>query len=425
MRRLLFAAVLVAAMLPIPLGADPALVKTARAFVDAIGMNVHIAYYGEPDGDSFDSYKQLLYDLKIVHLRSAYYPGDGLLNPRINELYANGGIRQIGGMNIAQTGADVLGWPGIYDPGVFEGYEGPNEYDVSGDPSWDTTLRSFMTGTLWPNRTTFPVICPPMAFSWANGILGDMSASCTYSNMHVYIGGRHPETGAWGDDGYASIDPYQLNWAAFQAAGKPMYTSETGYWTDTAMGGHVSEDIQARYLPRLLLYEYKKGFSRMYIYEFIDKNTPGIENWSGFGLLRSDLSPKPAYTAIKNLMTTLSDPGEEFTPTPLGYSLSGNDADVQDIVFQKRDGTYWLALWVGSSGWDPDAFTPISVPTQSVTVTVPSTHKVVSALTWADTGIVTTTPITPTTSQALTITDKLTIVQIQPDARPIMRRRMR
>ena len=73
---------------------------------------------------------------------------------------------------------------------------------------------------------------------------------------------------------------------------------------------------------------------------------------------------------MKNLLGLLSDPGPAFTPGALDVVLTGSKSGVQEVLLQKRDGTFYVALWLASSSWDPNtlAFTPVAP--QAVTVSV-------------------------------------------------------
>lgn len=70
----------------------------------------------------------------------------------------------------------------------------------------------------------------------------------------------------------------------------------------------------------------------------------GREYNAHFGLVDYSLNPKPSYTALKNLITILGDAGSAFTPVPVSYSVSGS-ADVKSLLLQKRNGSYYLAVW--------------------------------------------------------------------------------
>ena len=86
-----------------------------------------------------------------------------------------------------------------------------------------------------------------------------------------------------------------------------------------------------------------------------------------FGLLRNDLSPKPAFTAIKTLIAALraspgAGPGDlDWRSTPTG------DEDVEHLTLLRRDGSRVIALWRPVSVWDPHERPPVdpgSVPVE-------------------------------------------------------------
>ena len=62
--------------------------------------------------------------------------------------------------------------------------------------------------------------------------------------------------------------------------------------------------------------------------------------------MNADGSPKQSYTAIQNLITILSDKGSAFTAGSLSYSLAGDTSHVQHTLLAKRNGHYFLALWL-------------------------------------------------------------------------------
>ena len=102
------------------------------------------------------------------------------------------------------------------------------------------------------------------------------------------------------------------------------------------------------------------------MYELIDDPN----GWSSYGLLRYDLSPKPAYTSIANMQELLADSNAPFTPGKLPYTLSGNTASVESLLVQKSGGQYWLAVWLNQSIWDVNHHVATPVPPQQVTLTI-------------------------------------------------------
>ena len=153
------------------------------------------------------------------------------------------------------------------------------------------------------------MLAPALAFKWNYVTAGDLSQNADYANGHMYPGGYRP-----------SNEISQIT-AAIRGsiANKPLVTTEAGYHNAmNTTNGHrpVPEDVAGVYLPRLLLEHYLRGEKRLYSYELIDEFAdPGLTNpEANFGLLRRDWSPKPAFTAMKNTLALLDDPGPSFTP---------------------------------------------------------------------------------------------------------------
>ena len=83
-------------------------------------------------------------------------------------------------------------------------------------------------------------------------------------------------------------------------------------------------------------------------------------------------SPKPAFTALKNLIALLRDDGSAFKAASLSYSLNGYVNNLHHTLLQKRDGSFYLALWVEGYNWDPNAKVELTSPVQQVVLTVDS-----------------------------------------------------
>lgn len=86
---------------------------------------------------------------------------------------------------------------------------------------------------------------------------------------------------------------------------KTFWLTETGWHTN-----EVSEDEQGnKYLEMLRKRKEKDYPQKIFFYEIIDDPTPGIQPW---GILRSNLSEKPAYTVYKDFIAGKYDdsPGD-------------------------------------------------------------------------------------------------------------------
>jgi hypothetical protein len=129
----------------------------------------------------------------------------------------------------------------------------------------------------------------------------------------------------------------------------------------------VSEVVNGKYIPRLLLEYFNRGASRSYLYELVDEGTPSSNRENSFGLVRNNGTPKPAFTALKNLLALLADPGPGFVPGRLSYTLSGDLTAVHTTLLQKRNGTFYLALWLEVPSTD-------ALQTRSLTLSFPVAH---------------------------------------------------
>jgi hypothetical protein len=244
--------------------------------------------------------------------------------------------------------------------GAVDAFEGVNEPDLTGSPSWASTtiaaqraLYAAVKGNPAIRHLTVIGASP----TWKPQELGDLSGAVDAGNWHPYPGGHCPTCG---DPYGTNIDDLAPRYRA-PSGSKPMIATETGYHNAlrNTDNGHrpVDEATAAVYLPRLLLEYFNRGFHRTYLYELIDSRPdPGLADRDAhFGLLRNDGSEKPAYRAVRSLLGLLSDPGPTFSPGALPYTVSGASPSVHRTLLQKRDGTFLLALWHEAPTWDTGA----------------------------------------------------------------------
>jgi hypothetical protein len=388
----------------------------ADALVDSAGVNVHLHYDNTAYRDRFPLIQSRLVDLGVRHVR------DGLIYTAWQEYYErHNSLGRLGikGVFITSPGlpdAVLKNYPALMRDS-FEAYEAPNEYNLSGDPNWPTTMRTVLAQLHSlrndPSLAGFPVFGPSLTDENAYRQLGDVSALIDAGNLHNYFAGRNPGTGGWGDNGYGSID-WNLQVVGRSAVGKPIVTTETGYWDDPARVAAVPQEVSGKYMPRLLLEQFLRGIRRTYIYELCDIPGSVMPGESGYGLLRSDGSPKPAYHAVQGLLSLLRDPGPSFTVRPLPYSVAGGSSDVRHVAFQKRDGTYYLALWIEQSGFDLHSRNDIVVPPQPIMVHVPSAFTALNTYRWNADGTVERTANSGETGWLpVSITDRLMMIELR------------
>ena len=144
------------------------------------------------------------------------------------------------------------------------------------------------------------------------------------------------------------------------------WSTETGYHNDVSHDMGVSEQVAGKYIPRLLLESFNRNITRSYLYEFINESQGGDQG--SYGLVRYDGSAKPAFTAIKNMISLLKEPGANFTPGSLNYTLSGNTSGVDSTLLQKSNKEFYLILWQEARSWNNDSKKEIPVGNRQIKI---------------------------------------------------------
>jgi hypothetical protein len=340
-------------------------VSSADAFVDSIGVNVHFTYTDTAYGNYNDIIKPRLQELGIRHIR------DGIVRDRPDQYSKFKELEQDG---IYTTLIAGIGWAEPNEVVALakelgtaqEAVESPNEFDVGKQQSeWVPLLLDYIEKVheaIKADEATanLPFIGPSFIDGGASQAIGDVSQWVDYGNMHPYNYPNRPGDG--------NIDN-ELRNRARPSGDKPMIATEAGYHTGGAESDRpVPEATQGKYIPRLLLEYFNRGVVRTFLYEFIDQRRSSSDKEANFGILRQDGSPKPAFTAIRNLITLLNDPGEQFQPKSLDFSLSGNTADIHQTLLQKQNGNFYLILWQEVTSYNPLTKQEIDVPDRQVTL---------------------------------------------------------
>lgn len=116
----------------------------------------------------------------------------------------------------------------------------------------------------------------------------------------------------------------------------PIWVTEVGFQTSTNDNG-VSEAEQGDMLARSYLTLFAEGIDVVINYDFVDDGTNPADGEQNFGVLRQDLSPKPAYNALA--ATALLLDGAKFVwSVPLAPF-------VEAFEFSLPDGRQVWALW--------------------------------------------------------------------------------
>ncbi|NEW85404.1 MAG: hypothetical protein GZ094_24000 [Mariniphaga sp.] len=356
----------------------------ANIAANAVGINTHINYTGTIyDTRYHDIIKPRLAELGTKHIRDHF--GNTTINARFQELAHNYNIKLLiinndGGKDLETTRQEIKRLNAINpDKPVVESIEPANERDngwkkTDGSSDWER-LCIYMENyyTVFKNdqaTANIPLLGPSFANTRKSaesfsGVCNKINSLIDIGNTHIYSG-LNPENGLSG--GWEiSLDVAIANYKKI-SGDKLIIDSETGYKMSSGQSGHpaVSQRTAAKYAPRLVLNRVKKGFERVYFYQLIN-------NSEDFGLLNNDGSPRLQFTALKNFISLMNDPGENFMPGTLSFNLDGDLKDIEHMVFQKRDGRFYLLVWQGancsSEGTNNNNYIDINNTERKITLT--------------------------------------------------------
>jgi hypothetical protein len=386
---------------------------SADSFVDTAGVNVHLSFWDTPYRTNFPGVLSALQGLGVRHVRDGLYNYGADASAyyyQQHDSLAGVGISTIYSVPINTPTSLVVAYPNLVTD--FEGYEGPNEYDLSGDPDWASNLTVYQTllyQTVRYNPTTamYPVLGPSLVNSTSWPQVSSLATYMDFGNLHNYYAGYNPGTTTTSGIPTA-IQNLQAGWGSV-----PIITTETGYIYQDYMS--IAYDIGGTYMPRVLLEQYLNGILRTYDYELVDIQSDHTQ----YGLLTADLTPRPAYTAMANLLNLLSDPGPVFALTSLGFTLNGDTTNVNHLLMQKRDGSFWLALWIESQDYDQVNQLYLSVPNQPITLSVPAFTSAPTVYQFDSSGNITTSSLPAGSSFPLSVSPNVMIVQIIPPGTPL------
>jgi hypothetical protein len=356
--------------------------RMADQFVDSIGVATHLSYGGTPNAAS-PGIKTRLAELGVRHLRDGWGAGSQSVDTFAADLATSLGIKFTMVWD-PRNGSDLAARVSALKSrqlSFTETIEGANEWDsarfsangwsitdsnwVSQLQNWSSQLANAIKGD--PATAGIPLAAPSLARTMSSTPYNQVGQlpGLSYGTTHDYPGNTYMMT-----DNIANTA--QSNARIIAGAGKPVIATETGFTTSVGAtdGGYAPtpESVASVQGVRLYFEHFRTGITRSFSYNLVNKGTTNtFEN--GFGLLKADLTPKPEFIAIKNMIALLKDPGAPFTPGSLAYSLSGGDANTRTTLLQKRDGTFYLAVWQQTPTWNGSStLNPADV---DVTVTLP------------------------------------------------------
>jgi len=394
----------------------------AQALINTSGVVTHLTYTDTAYYTNWPGVFNALQALGVKHIRDGYgnYPANSPLWSRHQQLN-NIGIttdyvvtydKSITAQAIEQFA------PKVTD---MEAIEAANECDVSGLCGGTGTTGIANAVSMLPMLHTaaqylhVPLIGPSFVNPGSYATAGNIASNIDLNNLHIYFGGRNPGSAGWGapdalGNAYGCWNYwYDVSWT--DAPFISPVATESGYMSfpTTATTYTLPESVQTAYVQRTMLLAFMHGYQETFIYQLMDEPTSP----AGYGLLRPDMTQKPAFIGLSNMLHLLSDTDTSFAPGKLSFRISGGDSKLNHLLFQKKDGTYWLVLWVEAPSWDPATARPLSVAPENIGIALDSTYTTSKNYQFNSSGSYYTFDQPMNNGWAsLTVTDQISVIKI-------------
>jgi hypothetical protein len=217
-------------------------------------------------------------------------------------------------------------------------------------------------------------------------------------NLHSYfitgVGGAQwydatvgDKFGAWADFGFDFVNIGSTGFPGVSGIPQPnsgqtgFYSpkiiTETGLQTNSAAGtgNYVDQATQGKNLINAAFQAFEDRFLAYIIYSLYD-------DAEFFGLFTTFNTPKSAATYFHNLTTIMADTGTNPTTFNSGspglIGLTGQPALTFYNVFQKSDGSYWIAIRSMQANWNPATNVAITVAQTTTTLTFSQTFSTIN-----------------------------------------------
>lgn len=382
--------------------ADAAEVQARKAedFVQSVGVGGQFAEGKGPYAANMPALKDAMRELGVLYYRTSAVGSRAATVA--DDLYRSLGMRGV--FHVSKWDGKKANGPlmgsaaGVIDTVTANGtaaifaFEGPNELNQGGPSNWPQLLRDYQkeiytTVRSNPRFQGILVAAPTLVTNTDNPKpserLGTISDRIDIGAMHDYV-----------PDGGATESRFRPSAAMLRAnnfGGGPILVTETGVCTEWKMVKElspsqkcVSQKAQAKYLPRNLLDKFEEyPGNKAFIFELLERQAPaegareaaaesgggrrrgessGGDGWWGWGIIDSNLNRKPAFYAVRNLISLLKDSGASFEPGALDYTVKGagkGAGGARQVLVQKQDGRFYLMLWQPVRSFDKDSNTDI------------------------------------------------------------------
>jgi hypothetical protein len=364
--------------------------RPAASFIDSIGVNTH---YGNGIYVGSNAYADRRIDAKLAelgvrHIRDHSWNDTALaLVDNLNLAYGVKANLILG--ETTRSPEQLVGLLKAHP--AYEAIEGLNEPDFStrsyGGLTDDRTNNIYSATRAFQNDLYAAVKADPATASTLvlSPAMGRSNKSQYLIPTNFDVAAMHSY--AWASPATSANQPsYGVDQALTDMAtlrgNKPLMATESGYYNEPASSSKaVPEAIAGKYTPRLYAEFFNRGISRTYLYELADQGPDKSVREQNFGLLRYDMTEKPAFTALKNLIHVLDDATEgSGGQGSLNFSMSSSSsvASVHHTLLQKKDGTFELLLWQEVLSYNSTTKAEINTPPQALTLSFDRTFNMLS-----------------------------------------------
>lgn len=375
-----------------PLPAPPdGVVVSEDAFLDSLGINVHVNYN---DG-AYANLGKMADDLRYIgfrHIRT--HAGGGPVPLASYVRLGNSGLRFnliARTNNPADTTVNFAAALMKQAPGSVASVEGFNEIN-----NWPVTYKGEKSenaakaaqAELYSKVKAHPELARvPVLYFTGGTAVSDLSGMADVANVHAY-NNNATQPGPWLTlsmrqfSGKAAQLPRMNtefgNFALPKAwpAGKPWWGSAT------ALG--VDQDTQARITLNAIFEGTARGFARGFIYELLDeKPDPAMKSAEmNYGLFTFTHQPKTAATALHNLTGFLREPVSSRPGGTVSARVEETSDSIGWVGIRRKDGSLVLAVWNRAPlwRWNQQSSTPIKSAMMSAPIRVTSNAAKVQAV---------------------------------------------
>lgn len=273
---------------------------------------------------------------------------------------------------------------------------------------------------------------PPQAHAYTGCYAEDGTKFADVLNLHIYFTPVQQPllTGADGDQFLGTASHLQGEFVTTYAGSFPGYANVQAVWplprwitefgfqtnSSAGTGNYYDQATQGKVLLNSAFQAFIGGYSHFFIYDLYDNPTASDGYW---GLFSTTATLKSSGTYFKNLMAILADSGTDYATfnagSPGNILFTNLPALSRYHVFQKSDGSYWIALWACPVNWNNSTNTAITISGTSVTLTLPQTFPTVNVF---DPTVGTTAQSTATNAATVSVTlkDYPVLIQLIPSA---------